>query len=233
MYFLFQCIYGINAQKVDKRTYSLSVLKTYSPESYHLIKKMEELSNTKVKGLMIAGNDDFTKWLSGSTKEDIIEDLGTAVHETCHAYTFRHPLITQAVGFGDDASSFYVDENTTMVVRHTDVYNSHKMSKEIPNALRTMRYEVYLNPKSIGLSAQKDGAYGLMNEWTAYFNDTRLRVQLYDYYIAKSKKEGVEVMLDYISNISSSMLAHYEFQYYHSSIFSMLKKTNRQYIEKL
>ncbi len=216
-------ISGLYAQKVDKRNFGLSILKTYSPDSYQLILQTEALQNQKGDGLMIVGNIDFTKWISGKAENEVINDLGLAVHEISHSYSFRHPLISKAVAYNESATSYFIDANTTNVVKHTEVINSHQMSEMIPEELRTQRYEVYLNPKTLGLSAQKDGIYGLMNEWTAYFNNSRMEVELFDYYVEKTADDGVEKMLDYVSNVSNTLLAHYEFLYFHLCYLQYVK----------
>ncbi len=213
------------AQKDDKRRIGLLLMQQYSPESLHLIKQVEELSSRKIKGVMMMGNSDFTSWLSGNTEEKIVEDIGTAVHEVCHSYTFKHPIMTQSVEFGADASSYYLDSENTIVVNHTEVVNSYKIGQKIPANLRTFRFDVYLEPKQ-SLSAQKDGVYGLLNEWTAYYNGSRMNVDLFDYYLERSKDEGIQVMLDYISNLSSTVMAHYEFRFYTLFYLKTVKTTH-------
>lgn len=199
-------------------------MKEYSPESYTLIKRVEELKNNKPKGVMVLGNADFTKWISSNKVDQILDDINTAVHETCHAYTFRHPIAVQG-GFGEEASSFYIDERTTVYVPHSELFNSHELADVIPESLQTDRYDVYLSRKSM-LSAQKDGPYGLMNEWNAYMNGTRMSIQLYGEYQMRAEEEGVQIYLDYLSNVNNILLAHYEFEYF---ILLYLKYAQRNY----
>lgn len=214
----------VEAQKVDKRTHSLKIMKEYSPESYTLIKRVEELKKNKPKGVMVLGSTDFTKWISSNKVDQILDDISTAVHETCHAYTFRHPIAVQG-GFGEEASSFYIDERTTVYVPHTELFNSFEMAEVIPEELRTDRYGVYLSSKSM-LSAQRDGPYGLMNEWNAYMNGTRMSIQLYRKYQKRADEEGAQIYLDYLSNVNNILLAHYEFEYF---ILHYLKYAQRNY----
>ena len=62
------------------------------------------------------------------------------------------------------------------------------------------------------MSSQKDGIYGLVDEFNAYYQGAAMVWQMLPYY--KSLPDEIEGIQEFISAFSSDRLAFYEFTYF-------------------
>lgn len=148
----------------------------------------------------IDNGSDITKWYSEWTfshAEDILSGIGTAVHEECHSDMFRHHYEGDSFVEGLD---YYVGNKDYISVNYTDVYKSEEMAATFPSSLRTFRFDTYVSEGET-TSANVNGIYGLLNEFTAYYWNAHTNNLI-------SKKYGV---WDQETNI---VQPYYEFLYW-------------------
>lgn len=197
------------------RVKSLAILKKYVPDGYYIINTYES-APTKVKkggsSVKLSHQGDFMKYIRGNKVKDILKNLETAVHESCHGYnSHMGTVLSDKCCFNTEA--FYMGNEKTKLVEHTKTFKSRKLVKSIPKELRTFRFGTYINSKMPFLGTQQNGIYGLLDEMTAYYWGTNTSVSLFDYY-DKEVNTGSEKWLDYISSSASTMVAHKEFKFY-------------------
>ena len=141
----------------------------------------------------------FLNWWIGGGR--IVDGVDTAVHEQCHDY----------LG-GFYGIRVFIGNKKSINVTYTDVYPSKKMASSIPKKLRTMRYSTYVAEPMEYLTSDVNGAYGLMNEFTAYSWGMNNTVSLYPYY-AKFPAT-MDTWETFINHGANDRLAYAEFNYY-------------------
>uniref|UniRef100_UPI00404754E0 hypothetical protein n=1 Tax=Roseivirga sp. TaxID=1964215 RepID=UPI00404754E0 len=212
--------FGQRQNNTDQKIYEY--LDKYSPESSEMLRLLYSLpSNYELNGvtLQLSGEQSPSSWVSDNSEKGIMEALNTIVHESMHGLTSRLPYsLLKAQGesyynFKDSYSAFYINKDSSFLVKHSPVFNSNKISNEIPKALRTFRFKPYIAPRSNTLGSQANGIYGLMDEWNAYYFGTKAALDLFDYYKSKST-QNYEVFLDHVSNLAGTYYAYYEFKYF-------------------
>ena len=212
--------FGQKKEATDREIYEY--LDKYSPENSEMLRLLYSLpSKYQLNGITI----NLTKeqapsfWVSDHSEKGILKRLNTVVHESMHGLTSRLPytLLKERgdsyYNFKDSYSAFYVNRDSSFLVKHSPVFSSNRISDEIPKALRTFRFKPYIAPRSKMLGSQANGIYGLADEWNAYYFGTKTALDLFDYYKSKSSQNH-EVYLEYVSNIASTYYAYYEFKYF-------------------
>ncbi len=144
------------------------------------------------------GRDITQWWHFGNTL--VSNALGTAVHEECHHYI--HGTYS--------GERIYIGNKKSIQIEYTDVYHTKEMAKSVPKKLRTFRFDTYISKPSDNLAANVCGAYGLLNEFTAYCWGMNTSVSLYPYF----KLQKPDGWLEYAGMCASDRLAYAEFKYY-------------------
>lgn len=216
----------LNAQRMGNRATeetALNFLEKYSPSSHNAMLILADLPTQYTIGgsqITTSKSTSFLTWIGDRTEKGIIESLNTVVHESLHGFTSRYAyqLLQETqpedYSFGDEYSAFYLSQQETFLVKHTEVFTSNLLKKHIPKDLRTFRYNPYIAPKDNHLGSQIQGIYGLMDEWNAYYHGTKTAYDLFGYYRSKAKDKDQKVYLEHVSNLAGTYFAYYEFKYY-------------------
>lgn len=212
-----------NISKPEKRTWEL--LKKYSKDGYLILKGYYEAPN-EYSGITLGEDSDFTQWIDGNTEKEIVSAISTVVHEICHGYTSKIYLKVfkdkgQPIS-GFDYSAFYIENNQTEVVKHTEVYVTKKMNSIFPKELITSRYETYVYPSEPIMGSQQSGIYGLLDEFNAYYQGTKVSIEMFDYY--KENKNTPSGWLNYLSDFYGQYYSFLEFKAYILSYALYAKK---------
>jgi len=196
-------------------------LQRYNPDAYQLVKayydapKKYQLGNITVT---LGPRTDFMVYVYDYTDKGIRDALGTVVHEINHGYTSvvaNQQLAKESdldYEWGDEYSYFFLNNQQSILVKHTQVYTTRQMHPTVPKNLHTFRYDTYVYP-SDRIGAQVQGAYGLLDELNAYYQGTRTSVSLYPVY-EQQAKNNPKAWLQYFSNVSGTSYAHMEFRFY-------------------
>ena len=179
---------GINARITRKNV--MKLLNKYDKNGAYLLKSTNKYS-------------DYMNWFY--TGQRIIDTVDVAVHEQCHVYTWNNVR-----SFYEN--NIYIGNKKKVRVKFTKVFRSKKMAKSIPRRCRTFRYPVYISKADSNLTANRDGIYGLMDEFCAYHWGMNDNIALYKYY----KRYGLEsdVWDTYVDIGLNGKQAYAEFKYY-------------------
>ncbi len=227
---------GQSLSKKQQVRLMYSLIETHNPPVYEMLTTLAKLPSKYKINQMTITTGKITKpekWLRGSTAEDIRGSLKTVVHESIHSFTsyYSYQFLTSNAPdnfkFGDDYSAFFIDQNNTLIVKHTEVYNSNELKRDIPKALRTFRYSPYIAPKT-NLGSQKQGVYGLLDEFNAYYQGTLMSFKLFPIY-EELGQDNPRAYQDYLQNMSSIRMAFYEFKYY---LLTYLNRAKTDYPEQ-
>ena len=147
--------------------------------------------------------DNVLVWWGNS--DDLISGLETAVHEECHGYSFYNSAYWQG-------EAIYTGNEKCIQVPYTDVYQSMEMARTIPANLRTSRYDIYVGENSGNSASNVSGAYGMLNEFTAYCWGLNNTVSLYPYY--QSLGADIDRWREFATGGANGRMAYAEFKYY-------------------
>lgn len=227
-------------QAAATRETVLQILKDYSPDGFYIVdsfeKTWEELRASGFRKWSRSG--DFMAFVKGETEFDIVKSLGVVVHETFHDYchTVSYQLCKERfrkMSLGSMYDAYYAGNENTILVKRTKVFNTREIAASIPDQLRTFRFMPYvtldaqyaipnatidlsiLDPSLLdsfkNLSSQVDGVYGLLNEFNAYYVETRTKLDLYSYYQNKLES-SVDNWVGFINEVDGCSFAHGEFK---------------------
>lgn len=138
-------------------------------------------------------------------------ELGTAVHEETHGYIFYEYYGKYGLS-GLGGESIYIGNKKKIDIHYTKVFKSKKMAKSIPKRLRTFRYKTYIGSPIPNLGSNANGAYGILDEFTAYYWEMHTIMSLKPYFEKTARSpEDWEV---YINAGANGRQAYAEFRYY-------------------
>ncbi len=195
----------------------IQLLKSYSPTGYYIVNTYEtipvdfELKVMKWK----TKKDNFMEFVKSDKIEDLLAAINIVVHETCHSYTALAAFKETEEQFGKATGgyhSYYIGDNTSMLVKRTETFESAKIADSIPERLRTFRFKTYIAGSKYN-STQSYGIYGLLNEFNAYYHGNRAAYDMYPYYRDKISG-GPGKWHGYFSGVNRSLSAYMEFKYY-------------------
>lgn len=197
------------------------LLGTYNPDAHYMMTTLYEMPVEFTMGNMqvsLSEQTDFMNYIDRYKHLDILDEIGTAVHESCHGYESRKPYSLIASGhlpfnFEDRYSVYFVSEEEEYLVKHTNTFPSIEMAADVPGRYRTFRFDTYINTRQEFLGTQQKGIYGLMDELTAYYNGFKTLVLNFPEYQEIARKNS-KMYLAYIEHAASQKVAYYEFKFY-------------------
>jgi hypothetical protein len=114
------------------------------------------------------------------------------------------------IQFGDIQQGFYhaPGEEYWIEIEEGYIFPSNELSETIPNALRTFRYNTYIEGNS---STQGHGVIGLLDEFNAYYLGSK-----YTYEMLPAFKElfGADYLNQWVKHSASEMTAYFEFDFF-------------------
>jgi hypothetical protein len=201
--------------KTEKQ--AMELLKKYNSDGYFIINEyIKAPSNYKFGGtsMRLSKNNNFGRYIHGSRLQDIINSLGTVVHEMNHGFTGIYALQKiDKFEFGSDYDCFFISGDEYYIVEHTETFPSKKFADEISDELRTFRFKTYISQAPKFQSTQSSGIYGLLDEFNSYYQGTKTDFLMFDYY--KNETDGKpRDWQNYMSNFDGSFYAYTEFKFY-------------------
>jgi hypothetical protein len=168
----------------------LSILKKYSPDGYTILTEVERLSK---------GNENIIQYLE--FKMDMSTEINTDVHEECHLYN-------------NLVKGYFIDAKETIKIKNTENFPSKEIIPEIPAELITFRFEPYINNSSQYQSTQTEGIYGLLDEFDAYYQGTKVSYDLLGYCKENLFKNNSSSLNTFLIGLNGTYFAYYEFKYF-------------------
>lgn len=176
----------------------LDVLKAWNPTGYAI------LNSRYAEGDFNA--DSINRWFSG---DNLFSSYNTCTHEEYHGFISGRRY-TGSVN--KSVNDHYIGANKLEVSFPNEIlFKSEEMNAGIPASLRTFRFDTYVG-KGVDLASNVLGILGLLNEFDAYYQGTKTAYELKEYALLMDQNE--ETWFDYISGISSTSGAYYEFKFF-------------------
>ncbi len=179
---------GLNSAVTQKNV--LALADTYDKDGSYILRSS-----------ILKGRNILEWWDSGTS---LWRGMDTAVHEECHAFSFLNASYNSEI--------IYLGNQKYINVPYTSVYPSQEMALTMPQKLRTFRWATYVGNPTPNMASDVWGAYGLLNEFTAYCWGMHMTLSLYNY--LKSSRASTGEWLFFLNNCANGRLAYAEFKYY-------------------
>ncbi len=162
-----------------------ALLEKYSPRGYAVITTYETLPLTfelaegpyKFEPPTMT----FEHYLEDGAYDLLPTKLSTCVHELGHGYGARMAfqlMVDRGEPHGDGGEAILVDGDPWLV-RYTPTFPAEDMDPTFPSDARTFKYEVYVAGEHAAGSTQMYGAYGLLDEYAAYYLGNRTTFEMW------------------------------------------------------
>jgi hypothetical protein len=220
--FLFLSLSSIGQTKDKARQQILEMLKRNNPDAHYFITELYRMPTKFKSGNMTISTSppsDFMIYSQRYKPMDILSDISTVVHESCHMYQSQKTnviLVEKGIqlDFDIDYTVYFIDQHEEYLVKHSRTFPSVKMAGEIPKTLQSFRYGTYIKTNQSSLGTQQNGVYGIMEEWSAYYNGFKTTVLNYPEYASMSKNGDMDGYFNFLSDAGSIRMAYPEFKYY-------------------
>jgi hypothetical protein len=189
----------------------------------------------------------YKKW--GGKTRDSLGDMGwidTALHEQNHEYQDRwagyvwslagsgssNPVLSKSPPDAFDEltlGAIYFDRNRTDLVEQFRLSPVRELAARIPEALRTIRFPQYIAGDHM---SQRYGIFGLLHEYSSYYWDLRLRLELFPWYTIQAD-QSVLHWLDVAFWIPETLPAFAEFRYFILEYLAMEKELHLAEYDKI
>ncbi len=217
IFFLVILLFAVSPSFAQVEKVALNLLKKYNKDGYYIITEYIKAPSKYKFGsstVTVMKRNGFKRYIHGKKKKDVVNSLGTVVHEMNHAFTsiMAYQKIKRK-DFEDEYYCFYLDNDKTIVVKLTKTVPSKKIVGKIPKRLRTFRFKTYISNSPNFQSTQLHGIYGLLDEFNSYYQGCKTDYLMYDYYLNETKAKDAD-WLTYLSNVNGTYYAYAEFKFY-------------------
>lgn len=175
----------------------LQFARQYSPEALAILEGVEDEWE-----LHVGYADEAT------TEAELVYRFNVVVHEACHGMNSR------ITGLIWDRSGYFIDPSIQIDMENTEVYNSNELNQWVPKQRQDsiFRYAGYVGEKT-GLTSQVLGYYGLMDEFTAYYQGAKATQQSKAWFKQRFGNRNPEPWVkNYLPELGASISAFYEFR---------------------
>ena len=196
-------------------TTTRGMLARYAPSGHAIVTAYEALPSRFVlpEGpYEVSSHDTFDGYLRDRPLEMLVTFTSTAVHEITHGYASRmgyQLLAARALPRGDGALAILGD-GEPWLVRLTPTFPSSEMDASFPADARTFRYTVYIAPSQPDGGTQQHGIFGLLDEFTASYQDARVTMDFWPY-VRDEAPDDWRVIMNYAVGLEDLQRAYAEF----------------------
>lgn len=127
----------------------------------------------------------FHSWIISQDHFGQLHDMISAVHEISHGFTHYYSYIQL---FEQDMNPamystywcFFIERQKSVIVKTIDIPPVSIIIDSVPPLLKKGRYIIYIEQKFA-----HEGVFGLLNEFTTYYHNTRFAFKLFNYFREK------------------------------------------------
>lgn len=192
------------------------LLTRYSEDGDYIVSSYEALptSFTMKGSTFTIERGGFEEYFTSPMPDYLVSNMGTAVHETYHLYTnaMTYQILARenrfAGPFGEHTSD--VGDGPMLIVQG-EHFPAREMDATFPGDARTDRYGTYVSPSRESQSTQREGVYGLLDEFTAYYHGARTCVDFWPW-IRDEAPINVNLMVAYVVDLHESWVPYAEFK---------------------
>ncbi|MBN1700168.1 MAG: hypothetical protein JW881_21835 [Spirochaetales bacterium] len=229
----------------------LKILWQYDPDSYHLVYLQEQIPYTitvygneidtteghitSKDGVMIpimVTDSKFHGWIVSEDHFGQLHDMIPAIHETSHGFTgyYSYTLLSEQnmnPAMYSTYWCFFIDCKKMVVVKPMDIPPVSIIIDVVPLLLKKGRYNVYIEQ---GFTYK--AVFGLLDEFTAYYHNTRFALKLFNYFREKLP-QNFKTWNEYWNMAFSWSESYFEFRYFILTYMMVLREVDPHSYESL
>ena len=222
LFFLFLSLIAL--PQGDNLNWVLTKLYQNSPSLYEMLIRYDNLPQSmsyKINNSTITTSKSMPtyKYVETDNKKNALESMSTNIHEAGHMYGHQiYYLLNNNTSNNEDFGAifanvdqgFYLGPNEEywVSIPKTYIFPSSELVAQIPQNLRTFRFDTYINGTS---STQSHGIVGLMDEFHAYYLGSQCNFDLLPAY---KELDPSYFLSTWIGNSKSEITAYYEFDFF-------------------
>ena len=150
--------------------------------------------------------DQKIKWDNDLSETSLNKLSGTVLHESVHGFNrLEYDTVSRQW-----LHWFCIGPGKNIKVKYYKYYHSRHFYPIIPKIVKdsVFRYQTYVGIKAKTMGSNVRGILGLMNEYTAYMNDARISLDLFNKAYKKNDTINSKVFLHAVADVFS---AYYQF----------------------
>ncbi|MDX1903121.1 MAG: hypothetical protein SFU27_03085 [Thermonemataceae bacterium] len=232
---------NVSEAQVSVRKYVMQILRIYSPQHAQMLQKYYK-TNSIVKlpsaSINIGRHLDFMVYFTDTTHRDVtIHDIPLMIHDMYHDYTRR-----QAYNFleknperfevGKEYIMYYFDADKEIFTEIYSSFPANEIASVVPSSLKQERYKTFVLSNKPDVLPQKWGLYGLLDEWNAFYHQTRSAFEIKRFY-ERETYQNAKHWEGFFANYYDSYHAHLEFKYFTLKYLQYAKYKHTQFFEKI
>ncbi len=207
---LLLCVSLAVVYNIQAAPHYISLLKEHSPDGYFLLKHALRKRYTFGETEIIA--DPASRYINTTSVRTIAATIPTAVHEASHLYTDIIALYyMQKKGMPvkpDTMYLYYTGGKRGVYVSLTPSFHFSDMQHSIPKHSAALRFQSLIHENAVEDGA---GVYELLNEWTAYYWESSVCMDILPLFVEAGQIEGY---YDFFQGYISSYTGAAEFRFY-------------------
>jgi hypothetical protein len=216
--------------------WAMSQLLSYSSTGYDIVNQFHKNG----RSISYGGNSTSSSMhhLELCELKDVksfLNSISTTVHETTHAFDSQIPYMRAKQGENvtnlSKSEGFYINEFLSYSYNYpsTKLFPSIELAHSIPESLQTLRYKTYIMAQSLQ-STQSSGIIGLMEEFNAYYQGSKV---IYDLYPLFQQEYTTSVYWEWPTSFISNADAFYEFDFFIKEYLLYAKTNHPELYEEL
>ncbi len=162
---------------------------------------------TNGNDILMATKFNSSKYCAGNSVVDVLNAFPTIVHETYHHHNYEA---------NNDPTKrvYFVNRRNSITINRFPVFNSSELKDFVhPEYQKALfRFGEYINSDNQDMDSQKNGIFGIMEEYAAYYQDILAYQEMYGYLRKNVPDENTQVWVDYLIKNSNVLVAGYEFE---------------------
>ena len=196
----------------------LKEMKILSPDIYKMLSVYEGLpEELSYDGVISNKSTQTFFYVNSETKKSTLETMSTNVHEIGHGFfhLYSYKELNNSNEFIDyDFNNIYTffylskAQNILNVFPADNIFPSKELISIIPKVLQTSRFKIYIDGDS---STQSEGIVGLLNEFNAYYLDSKFEYDIYPIYKELYPDNYLNI---WVMNNQSTMTSFFEFDFW-------------------
>lgn len=199
----------------------LTVLKQYSPDGYYLVRRA--VKRTYRFGQVTITADPAASYVDASSNKTLRRTLPLAVHEAAHLYSeieaARKLYENKEIVEPGRAFCYYSGKQKSVFVRSTSSFPFENLKADLKKEKYAFRYKALLKNET----SKQYGIYELLDEWNAYYWQSRVALELLPLYENEIETESY---IDFFQDFSAHITGVLEMRLY---MLIYLQKAQTEY----
>jgi len=161
---------------------------------------------TNAKDILINTSFSANSYCRDNSFEALLNAFPTVVHESYHKKT-------HGINLDPSVRKYFINDELTFEVPVFDVFRSEEMDGIVDNKYKDQifRYGEYINSADVDMDSQENGIFGILEEYTAYYQDILAYQEMYSYLEENIDYSETEIWVNYLVQNGNVLTTSAEF----------------------